>query len=107
MADFVIKRNDLDPAIEAQLLNADGTPLDLTGRTVKFIMRLRSGSSPKVNANATIASATDGQVSYSWTGTDTDTSGSYIAEWETTLAGRKQTIPSGGYLTIDIVDDLA
>lgn len=109
MADFTIKRNDLLPAIRAYLKNADGTALDLTGRSVKFIMRLRSAadlSAAKVNTTASITDATAGLVSYQWVGTDTDTAGAYIGEFETLLGAQKQTVPSGGYVTVDVVADL-
>ncbi len=106
MADFQIKRNDLEPSIYGTLYNADGTLVNLTGKTVTFVMRNRGGASAKVNAAATIVSASGGEVRYDWTGTDTDTSGSYLAEWQTTSSGRSQTYPNAGYITIDIIDDL-
>lgn len=105
---FVIKRNDRSPAITATLEAPAGTPVDLTSTSVKFIMTLAGGSTPKVNAAATIVSPTAGTVSYSWGATDTDTAGLYIAEWQVTFAGGiKQTFPPDDYLYVNVVADLA
>lgn len=106
MADYTCKRHDLLPALEAHLKNADGTALDLTGRTVTFMMRTRAATTLKVDAAASIVDATSGHVRYQWVGTDTDTAGEYIGEFETLLGAQPQTVPSGSYVTIDIVADL-
>jgi hypothetical protein len=104
---FTIKQNDRSPPITATL-TAGGSAVDLSGCTVKFIMRAPGASSAKVNTAATIVSASAGTVSYSWGATDTDTAGLYQAEWEVTFAGGiKRTWPAEDYLYILIVSDLA
>ena len=58
-----------------QLIETDGTPVDLTNATqVKFEWASR-GASPKVDAVATVLSATQGSVRYNWAGGDVDTVG--------------------------------
>lgn len=105
---FNIKRNDRSPSFTSTLEAPAGTPVDLTGCNVKFIMTKDGESSPKVNAAATIDSVLDGEVSYSWGVTDTDTAGLYRAEWEVTFAGGvKRTWPAEDYLYINVQADLA
>jgi len=105
---FTIKENDRSPAITGTL-TAGGAAVDISGTSVKFIMRLPgSTGSAKVDAAATIVSGTAGTVSYSWGATDTDTAGLYLAEWEVTFAGGiKRTWPAEDYLFVLVVPDLA
>lgn len=107
MADFTIKSYDRLPTIQATLATA-GTAVDLTTATsVDFIMRLASGGTVKVNAAATIVTAADGVVRYDWATGDTDTPGSYQAEWEVHWTdGRTQTFPTLTYHTVDVLADL-
>lgn len=106
-ADFTIKAHDRLPSIQATLLSA-GVPVDLTTATgVKFILKLENGSTPKVNAAATIVTAASGLVRYDWLAVDTDTPGSYLGEWEVTWSGgKKQTFPTLTYHAIDVLADL-
>ncbi|MGQ0669342.1 MAG: hypothetical protein ACT4PO_06680 [Actinomycetota bacterium] len=107
MADFAIKKGDLEPAIKATLQDAAGAAVDLTGATVKFIMASLAATTPKILAAATITAATTGKVEYVWIGTDTDTDGRYRGEFEVTWAsGKKQTFPSDGYVEIIVTEDL-
>jgi hypothetical protein len=104
---FEIKRNDLRPHWRVTL-TSNGTPVDLTGAaTAKFTMK--EGTTVKVNKAAmTFIDQAGGVVEYDWTGTDTDTSGTYNVEVEVDWgAGEIQTFPSKGYFTITIEDDLA
>ncbi len=108
MADIVIKRNDLLPLINHTLKDADGA-IDLSDSTVKFIMRAAGGGGAvKVNAAATIVSAVDGTVRYTWVGTDTDTAGNFEAEWEITDGASKPlSVPNDRHLRVVITEDLA
>lgn len=113
MADFTIKRNDTLPKIEATL-QQNSIVYDLTGSTVKFIMKKTGAASAKVDAAATVVDAAGGQVEYTWDDGvgDTDTEGTYNGEFEvTTGAGEVLTFPNGAdgtdYFTIEITEDLA
>jgi len=107
MADWTMKAHDRLPSIQA-VLSSGGNPVDLTGATgVKFIMKTAQGNTIKVNTAATIVTANAGVVRYDWLAVDTDTAGSYQAEWQVTWTGGKtQTFPTTSYHTIDILADL-
>lgn len=106
MADFSLKSHDRLPSIQATL-SSGGSPLDLTGAAVSFIMAPVKGGVPKVNAAATVVTAGSGVVRYDWAAGDTDTPGSYQAEWQITWSdGRKQTVPTLTYHSINVLADL-
>lgn len=106
------KRGDTAPKLRATLFADDAgtTPLNLTTATaVQFIMATAPAQpgTPKVNAAAVIVGAAAGRVDYTWQGTDTDTAGTYQAEFQVTWNdGTKQTFPRQGYLMIVITEDL-
>jgi hypothetical protein len=102
---FCIKQGDRSPAISSVL---EATGLDLTGASVKFVMRLPgSTDDAKVNATATVVSATDCEVEYSWGATDTSDAGLYIAEWVVTFeSGIVQTFPPNDYLYVLVREHL-
>lgn len=107
MASFTMVRNDTAPPITATLTDSAGTAIDLSGATVRFHM-VDSAGAVKVDAACTVTSATGGVVSYSWAAADTDTSGSYKAEWEVTFSdGTIRTFPSPSKTMVRIVGDLA
>ncbi len=107
MPDFVIKRNDELPAIRATL-SSGGVPVNLSTATqVRFIMAPKNGGPVKVNAPAVVVEPAQGLIRYDWVSADTDTPGSYQAEWEVTWAdGKSQTYPTTSYHTIDVLADL-
>ena len=106
MAKFYIKRNDTSPAIQTSLKDENKDPIDLTDCDVKFLMG-RPGESPKVNASATIVDAPNGLVKYNWQPQDTDTEGTFYAEFEVTYPNSsKETFPNKDYISIYVASDI-
>lgn len=105
--DFYIKKDDRLPEIQATLLDAENTIVNLVGCSVKFIMTDKATGLKKVDANATIVNAAAGVVKYSWVSADTDIAGAFRAEFEVRFPDdRLQTFPNSKYLEIKITADL-
>ena len=105
---FYVKQNDTSPAMLATLQDADGNAVDLTAASVRFHMRAIGSNQTTVDAAATIVTAASGIVRYDWDATDTDTVGSYQAEFEVTYADASiETFPNDGYIRVEITDDIA
>lgn len=88
---FVGNRN---PSITETITYADGTAVNLAGKTVKFKMRPVGSSTLKVNAAATVVDAPTGSVRYDWAALDVDTAGHFLVWWEvtTTADGKTQDL---------------
>lgn len=105
---FTIKRNDTSPILQTVLSDANGVAIDLTGTTVKFYMKKYKATTPKINATAAIVNEDAGIVRYLWQTGDTDTAGSYQAEFQITYDdGAVETFPNADFIQIDIINDLA
>lgn len=105
---FYVKQNDTSPAMLATLQDADGVAVSLVGATVRFHMRKLGGTQTKVDAAATVVNALAGTVRYSWIAADTNTVGSYQAEFEVTYADASvETFPNDSYIPVEIIDDIA
>ena len=104
-------RNDLLPALSITCTYADGTAVDLSAATApKFYMRNAHdvSATPKVNGTATITDGAAGQLTYTWQSGDTDTAGTYNAEFEVQVGGRKFTFPTGSQvMSVIIRPDIA
>jgi lysophospholipase L1-like esterase len=96
-----LKRNDTKDTITYTITNLNGSVVNLTGASVKFVMG--KNKTLITNAAATIVNATAGEVSYTLTETDTLVSGVFNAEFEVTFSnGKIKTYPSDGYIMVKI-----
>lgn len=103
---FYIKQNDTLPALEAQLLDADGTPINLDMCGVKFHMKEAYGRK-EIDRPATIADIEQGRVRVDWQTGDTDTTGLFRCEFEIIFTDDTiLTVPNDGYFLIRIVEEL-
>jgi hypothetical protein len=109
---FSIKNGDTAPAYVVDLQDdVDSTPvaINLTSATsVTFKMRLTGTTgAPAITQAMTVTDAANGRVTYEWQTGDTDTPGTYDAEFEILWTdGTIETVPNDGYLTIIVTDDL-
>lgn len=107
MSKFFLKTNDTGKSIVATLNNSDGTPVNLSGCTVKVIVAAGVGVTAVVNRAVTVTDAANGVVTYTPLAADVATAGTYVAEWQvTTGSGGVFTVPDPGYDTIQIDQDL-
>lgn len=107
MSTLQIKKGDRYPSIAA-ILTVNGSPINLSGCTVKFQARNSLTGVVKINGDAVVVDATTGSVRYDQTDEDMDTAGRYEAEWEITLPSTKKvTIPNDGFDILVIVDSIA
>lgn len=104
----IIKQNDLLPVHRATLLDANNQPINLSGATLKFHMKGRNSTQVKVDAAAVIVDAVAGKVEYRWAPGDTSQIGAFDAEYQITYPGAKPlTVPNDGYMTVQIVAEIA
>lgn len=86
-------------------LTVNGSAVDLTNWTVKFLLK-RDGETVH-SADATITDAATGTVSYSPGAGFPTAPGTYRQEWEGTNAATKiLTFPSDSYNSVIIIEDL-
>lgn len=103
---FNIKQNDTLPSIILDPVDENGDALDISDVTdVYFLMRSVGSGQVKVNAAASIYQAS--ALKYDWEAVDTDTVGTYQAEFECITADGRYTIPTSGYITVTVIDDIA
>lgn len=108
MSRHEIKQNDTRPFWPVTLTYEDGTPVVLTGATVRFIAKDRSNSAVKIDAAATLTDAANGQLEYQFVAADTDVAGAYDVEWEVTFSDTTiQTFPTRRYDRLLVIGELA
>lgn len=93
-----IKQNDLQPLYYAQVKDANGDVIDITGATIRVTLKDADDNSLKVNRGTTgitLEDEANGKFSYTWQAGDTDTAGKFYIEFEITpSAGGKFTVPA-------------
>ena len=70
-----------DPLVY-QFQDANGDPIDLTGYTVKYVVRERWSTAP-VTYNGDFEDAATGKVRYTWVGGEFPTAGEYFSSFWT------------------------
>lgn len=104
---FYMKQNDTSPSMLAELKDGENAVVDLDGATVRFHMRQIGNAAIVVDQAAVIVTAASGLVRYDWSASDTDTIGSYQAEFEVTYSDLSiETFPNNAYIRVEILDDI-
>ena len=104
----IMKRNDTLPSLGATFQDSSGVALNLTTASgVTFTMKQIEGDTLQVSsATATVNQASKGQVHYEFTSANTNTAGTYLAEFEITYNdGGKLTVPTQGAISVVILED--
>ena len=100
---FFMKANDTSPDLQVTLKDGDDNAVDVTGATIVFSMAM--GGLVKVSEHsATIVTASSGIVKYSWAAGNTDTPGTYRAEFEVTFSnGKIETFPNSAARKLEVL----
>lgn len=87
---FDLWKDNRDVPITDIITYPDGSPMNLTGRTVKLMARPSGSAALKIDASATVVSALAGGVEYDPAAIDVDTVGTFIGWWRitTTASGK-------------------
>ena len=106
MIDYNTKIGDNRPSLTTILTQEDGTPIDLTGSTVKLLLKHEENGT-KLNFTCTLLAPTLGTLKYDWIIGDIAVPGKYLAEFEITYGnGNKQTVPNSGFYSVIVNLDL-
>lgn len=107
MSSFYIKQNDTNPSIRATLKNGSGNAVDLASTAVRFHMRSIGSTTVKTDGEAVVINANTGIVQYNWVADDTDTIGTFHAEFQVTYSdGSIETFPNNAFITVEVTDDI-
>jgi len=102
---YELIRNDKLFDLEFQILDADGTAVDLTGySTIRFKMMIAGGDVLKINGVCSVTNAIEGRCKYTIQDGDLDTAGDFDAEIEITYTSGK--VITTGRFYIRILEDL-
>jgi len=97
---FYIGLGDTLPAIEEQILQSNGAPLDLTNATaVKFSLTRNDSNVETIVIDEAAAiivpgDLTDGWVRYNWVAGDTDTVGEHFRRWVVLFSAARVSCPN-------------
>lgn len=100
-----LKRNDTKDVISYITKYPNGSIVDLTGATVRFIMG--KGNKLITESPANVVNASTGEVEYQLQETDTAIAGTFNAEFEVTFSdGKIKTFPNDGYIEVKITPNI-
>ena len=105
---FKIKRNDTKPFLAAQILQSNGSAVDLTNASsVYFNLCTNDNTFTSVfSGAAVITGSTTGNVEYRWSASDTNRSGLFLGEFETKFVDNSiLTVPADHSFGVNIFED--
>lgn len=101
---FQIKKGDLLPAMVVDLVDAGGSPIDVTDGsiTVKVHMVAESGE-VLIDREAAKDGSVVNRVRLVWQDGETDLIGSYSVDWSLEVAGKSQSFPTATFNRVEVV----
>lgn len=103
---FTIKQSDTSPSLQVTFQDAEGNPVNIVGASIDFYMESLDGILV-VDAPMTIVNGQGGIAKYDWQIGDTDSPGTYYAEFKVTYGdGSVETFPNNTNSTIIIYPSL-
>lgn len=105
MTGILLRVGDRLPVIRANLTGEKGQKIDLTGASVRILVKPLATDAAKVDSPCTVTAAADGAVEYAPEVAASDTAGEYRAWFVITdAAGKKLTVPNEGYIPMLVSD---
>lgn len=101
---FYIKKGDRLPYLEHVLSDENGL-IDLSVVS-SVALKMKLASTIKT-VSASVLSIEESKVRATWGATDTDTVGSWDAEWVLTIGGNERTVPSNGFFKVVVTQDIS
>lgn len=108
MAEFKIKRDSTKPFLAVQLLDGNGSAIDLTSTTSIYFKMATNDNlyTPVFSGTCNITGSTTGELEYCWTSSNTARSGLYLGEFVANFSdSSKLTLPADHSLLVEIYED--
>lgn len=100
MPDFILTQGDVQPRLEWQLQNPDGSAPDLTGADVECRVQPSDGSRQASVTNAVIIDARGGYVGHDWLAAETAFPGSQLVQFRRKGSTLSQQWPFDRYIDV-------
>jgi len=106
--EIYLKQNDTEPALEGQLVDASGNPVNLAGASARCLGRHAISQRVVIDGACYITDPASGVIRYEWSPLDTARPGVFQVEVEVTYGdGNRETFPNRGHIRLRIADDVA
>lgn len=102
MSDLFIKQIDRLPVYQENILDTNGSYLNLSSLTTGYFIYKPYYSGTPVTGAAELISAASGLLQHSWTSGDVATPGLYMGEWRLSFSSGERTYPMDGFITFEI-----
>ncbi len=109
---FFLRRNDTLPLYQVDVFDVEGEPVDLSAASAVLFSMRGPGRDQTLKVSlqaATVEFGPDGstknRLQYVWAAIDTDTSGTFLAQFELTFPSGKRTFPPTKEQALKVVID--
>ena len=106
--ELYLKQGDTEPALEGQLLDAQGSAVNLSGATARCLARDAITREVVIDGACTIQDPATGVIRYEWSAADTERAGVFQLEIEVTYGdGGRESFPNRGHMRLRITSEVA